>query len=75
MIEGGGVFAKLGVEVFDDYWMNYRTRGMAQNEGFSAPPYTNLKSYQAFKRQGADILDIPEAEIETGAEDARDIEP
>lgn len=23
---GTGVFANLGIEVFDDYWMNYRTK-------------------------------------------------
>lgn len=66
---GSGVFAKLGVDVFDDYWMNYRTRAMAREEGFEVPPYTDLKSYQAFKKQGSQILNIPENEIETEADD------
>ena len=65
LISGNGVFAKLGIEVFDDYWMNYRTRAMAREEGFEEPPYTNLKSYQAHKKQGAGILNLPEDEVET----------
>jgi len=69
LLNGTGVFANLGVEVFDDYWMNYRTRAMAREDGFEAPPYTNLKSYQAYKKQGAQILNIPEAAIQTEADD------
>ena len=67
LLNGTGVFARLGVEVFDDYWMNYFTAAMAREAGFAAPPYTNLKSYQTFKQQGAQILSIPEDEIETEA--------
>jgi hypothetical protein len=69
LINGTGVFARLGVEVFDDYWMNYRTRAMAREDGFEVPPYTNLKSYQAYKKQGAGILTIPEDEVESEAEE------
>lgn len=69
LIHGTGVFAKLGVEVFDDYWMNYRTRAMAREEGFEVPPYTNLKSYQVYKKQGSAILNIPEDEVESEAGD------
>ena len=65
LLNGTGVFARLGVEVFDDYWMNYFTAAMAREAGFAAPPYANLKSYQMFKQQGAQILSIPEDEIET----------
>jgi hypothetical protein len=46
LVNGTGVFAKLGPDVFDDYWMNFRTRAMAREEGFQEAPYTNLKSYQ-----------------------------
>ena len=70
LIDGSGVFAKLGVEVFDDYWMNYRTRAMAREEGFEEPPYINLKTYYAYKKQGAGILNVPEDEIQT--EEAED---
>ncbi|KAB2902729.1 MAG: restriction endonuclease [Anaerolineae bacterium] len=69
LINGNGVFAKLGIEVFDDFWMNYRTKAMAREDGFEEPPYTNLKSYQAYKKQGAVILDIPEDDIETETDD------
>lgn len=68
LLNGTGVFTRLGVEVFDDYWMNYYTAAMAREAGFAAPPYTNLKSYQTFKQQGSQILSIPEDEIETEAE-------
>lgn len=67
LLNGTGVFARLGVEVFDDYWMNYYTTAMAREAGFAAPPYSNLKSYQTFKQQGSQILSIPENEIETEA--------
>jgi hypothetical protein len=40
-------------------------RRLSREAGFAAPPYTNLKSYQMFKQQGAQILSIPEDEIET----------
>lgn len=42
LINGTGVFADLGVEIFDDYWMNYRTQAMAKEDGFEKPPYRNL---------------------------------
>jgi hypothetical protein len=70
LITGTGVFARLGIEVFDDYWMHYRTRSMARAEGFHSPPYTNLRSYQEYKKQGKAILNIAEDEIESEADDA-----
>lgn len=69
LINGSGVFSNLGIDVFDDYWMNYRTKAMAREDGFEEPPYTNLRSYQAYKKQGAKILDIPEDAIETETDD------
>lgn len=68
LLNGTGVFARLGVEVFDDYWMNYYTSAMAREAGFDAPPYTDLRSYQLFKQQGSHILSIRQDEIETEAE-------
>lgn len=68
LINGNGVFAKLGIDIFDDYWMNYRTRAMAREEGFVSPPYANLIAYQAYKRQGMAIVNIPASEIETEVE-------
>jgi hypothetical protein len=74
LINGTGVFSKLGIEVFDDYWMNYRTRAMAKDEGFEAQPFTNLKSYQSYKKQGSEILNIPEDEIESEIIELEDFE-
>lgn len=65
LLNGTGVFAELGIEIFDDYWRNYRTRAMAKAEGFETTPYSNLLEYKRFKEQGAAILQIPEDEIES----------
>ncbi|GAB1422069.1 hypothetical protein MASR2M15_22770 [Anaerolineales bacterium] len=75
LMNGTGVFSKLGISVFDDYWMNYRTSSMAREEGFEKAPYTNLKGYQIYKKQGAEILTIPEDEIGTEADaDSEDLD-
>jgi len=63
MLNGSGVFSQLGIEVFDDYWMNYRNREMAIAEGFAIQPYTNLKNYRDFKQRGVEILNTTEEEI------------
>jgi len=65
LINGSGVFSDLGVEVFDDYWMNYRTRAMAREDGFDVQPYTNLKTYQSYKMRGSKILEISHDDIDT----------
>jgi hypothetical protein len=69
LIGGQGVFASLGIDVFDDYWLNYYTRDMARAAGFDKPPYTNLKTYKLFKGQGIKILDIPDDSVETDQEE------
>ena len=76
LIDGSGVFAQYGVEVFDGYWTNYRTRAMARNEGFDKPPYTNLREYQNFITQsGAALINVPQEQIPTEAfEDDQEIE-
>lgn len=68
LINGTGVFAGLGIEVFDDYWMNYRTRLMAREEGFSQPPYTDLRSYRRYKERGSTVLKLPEVALSTEAD-------
>jgi hypothetical protein len=65
LVNGTGVFANLGVEVFDDYWMNYRTKAMAREEGFAEQPYRNLIEYKRFKEQGTQILAISDEQLET----------
>lgn len=78
LLEGTGVFAELGIEIFDDYWRNYRTRAMARAEGFTTTPYSNLLEYKRYKEQGAAILQVPEDEIETESleeDDNPDVNP
>jgi hypothetical protein len=60
LVNGTGGFSQLGVEIFDDYWMHYRTRRMASEEGFDQPPYTDLPSYRRHKLQSAQILSLPD---------------
>ncbi len=69
LLNGTGVFSQLGVDVFDDYWMNYRTQGMAREDGFSTPPYRNLIEYKRFKESGTSILQVPEDQIQTETND------
>jgi hypothetical protein len=45
LINGQGLFALLDEAIFDDYWMFYMTRSMAQGQ----PAYTNLTQYRAYK--------------------------
>lgn len=44
LVEGNGLFAPYGEEVFDDYWMNYLTKDMAERID-SDVPYRNLEGY------------------------------
>lgn len=68
LVNGTGPFAKLGEEVYDDYWMFYLTRDMAQALNV-ARPYTNLKSYLEYKKRGIDVLRAHEKEIAKLAEE------
>lgn len=47
--EGNGPFSKLGIKVFDDYWINYMTLEMAKSAKLIKPPYTNLKEYLNYR--------------------------
>lgn len=44
LVNGNGIFASYGKEVFDDYWMNYLTQDMARII-VSNVPYRNLQEY------------------------------
>lgn len=46
IINGLGVFADLGEEVFDDYWTNYLTPEMATKAELVKPYYSNLDTYK-----------------------------
>ncbi len=67
-VNGRGPFATLGEEIYDDYWMFYLTKDMAQASSI-ARPYFNLKTYLEYKKRGADKLRAHEKEIEDLAED------
>jgi hypothetical protein len=62
LVRGNGPFAELGEEVYDDYWMFYLTRDMAQALDVTRP-YTNLKTYLEYKKRGADVLRAHEKKI------------
>lgn len=62
LVNGTGPFAKLGEEVYDDYWMFYLTRDMAQALNVTRP-YANLKTYIEYKNRGIDVLRAHEKEI------------
>lgn len=59
---GEGPFSKLGVEIFDDYWMYYQTKGMSESD---KAPYRNLKEYVAYKEIAPKISQIDEIKEET----------
>lgn len=62
LLKGTGPFSILGEEVYDDYWMFYLTTDMAKALEIERP-YTNLKSYLAYKARGIDALRAHENEI------------
>ena len=65
---GTGPFSALGEEVYDDYWMFYLTRDMAEAVGVKRP-YMNLKTYLEYKQRGIDTLKAHEKEIANLVED------
>ncbi|MGO8928621.1 MAG: type II restriction endonuclease [Limisphaerales bacterium] len=68
LVEGTGPFAPLGEEVYDDYWMFYLTRDMAEALSVKRP-YMNLKTYLEYKKRGIDVLRKHEKDIAKLAED------
>jgi len=63
MVNGSGVFADLGVDIFDDYWINYRTKAMALADGLKAQPYKNLLEYRDHIERAGAILKVPATKI------------
>jgi len=68
LITGAGPFASLGEDVYDDYWMYYLTRDMAEALG-TKRPYMNLKTYMEYKKRGMKKLTAHEKEISKLTED------
>lgn len=50
---GTGPFAKLGISVFDDYWMYFQNKEMAAGK---PRPYENLDSYIEYKKKDSEII-------------------
>ncbi len=67
LVNGTGSFAKLGEQVYDDYWMYYLTRDMAEALKVKRP-YANLKDYVEYKNRGIETLRAHEKEIVEKAE-------
>lgn len=68
LVNGRGPFSELGESVFDDFWMYYLTKDMAK--ALEIPrPYTNLKSYVEYKKNGIDLLEAKEDLIRSFEED------
>lgn len=73
LIGGKGPFASLGEEVYDDYWMFYLTRDMAEALSIKRP-YMNLKTYLEYKQRGTDVLKACAKEIASLSEEEADEE-
>ena len=73
LIAGAGPFAALGEDVYDDYWMYYLTRDMAEALG-TKRPYMNLKTYMEYKQRGINKLKVHEKEISRLTEDDSELE-
>jgi hypothetical protein len=72
LIGGTGSFAELGEQVYDDYWMYYLTRDMAEALKVKRP-YANLKEYVEYKKRGIETLAAHEKEIMARAEQEKPI--
>ena len=68
LVNGKGPFSELGEPIFDDFWMYYLTKDMAK--ALEIPrPYTNLKSYMEYKKNGIDMLEAKEDLIRSFEDD------
>ena len=56
LLNGQGLFAELGEDVFDDYWMNYFNKVDAHTAGIGTPRYNNLKTYKEYLQNQGTIL-------------------
>ena len=72
LVSGGGPFAELGEQVYDDYWMYYLTRDMAEALKVKRP-YTNLKEYLEYKKRGIETLTAHEKQILKMAEQEKPV--
>jgi hypothetical protein len=54
ILKGNGVFAKLGEDWFDEYWMNYKVTTMKKRG--KAVPITKLRDFVEFKKGDASLI-------------------
>ena len=54
IVKGNGVFAKLGEDWFDEYWMNYGVTKM--KKGRKTVPIKRLEDFVAFKGGNKDMI-------------------
>ena len=73
LVQGEGPFSKLGEEIYDDYWMYYLTRDMAQALE-SKRPYHNLLTYFEYRKRGIDKLELYKEELLSTEDDIIDNE-
>lgn len=73
LVNGKGIFADLGEEVYNDYWMYYLTVDMAKALEINRP-YINLKTYLEYKQRGIDILKAHQDKINALNEDENNVE-
>ncbi len=51
LVNGKGIFAKYGEDIFDDYWMNYYNASDAEHAGIGKSRYHDLASYVEYLRE------------------------
>ncbi|MBQ6457347.1 MAG: restriction endonuclease [Kiritimatiellae bacterium] len=56
LVAGDGVFAALGEDVFDDYWMGYYNKQDARNAGIGKPKYHSLETYKKHLARKSSLL-------------------
>lgn len=68
LLNGTGIFSKLGESVFDDYWMYFVDEQSSKEKGIPRP-YMNLKTYLEYKERGIEVLHSNKEVIEKLKED------
>jgi histidinol phosphatase-like enzyme len=71
LLNGTGIFSKLGENIFDDYWM-YFVDEQSSKESGSPRPYKNLKSYLEYKERGLEVLKLNKEIIENFKDEDED---
>ncbi len=74
LLNGTGIFAKLGEHIFDDYWMYFVDEQSSKEKGIPRP-YKNLKSYLEYKERGIETLNENKEFIENLKEEDEETDP